>query len=191
MRALCAGRSRFTSSTITAPAVTYRLGRTPRTEERLSRPSSGASSPYQWSGAFIIDTSAEPPESPGARGKTVSNIPAAMGPPARLGPASGASRHRLGRAPDLRVRPKIKMEGPAEACFSLIYLQIISLGRCVPDLGGLSRARSWTRNCQPSKPSTPGHTKMRAGNGVKTSRGGLGLFWCIIGMDLIIMYPPA
>ena len=62
-----------------------------------------------WTGScglpFIIDTSAEPPESPGTRGKTASNIPAAMGPPARLGPASGASRHRLGRAPDPAESP--------------------------------------------------------------------------------------
>ena len=45
-----------------APAVTYRSGKTPRTEEPLNRRNSGALSRFPRWVVFIIDTSDVPPE---------------------------------------------------------------------------------------------------------------------------------
>jgi hypothetical protein len=96
MRALCAGRSGVTSSTITVPAVTYRFGRTPRTEGRLSRPSSATSPPYPRLVDFIIGTSAEQPEPRAPRVPPI--ISAGMRPSVGVG-------HPYGRAPDSAALP--------------------------------------------------------------------------------------
>jgi putative transposase len=82
-----------TSSTITAHAVAYRLGRTLRTEERWSRRIGAPSSRCPRSGAFIIDISAEPPDFPGAGEWIDSNSPAGTRPSARVKCASRTSRH--------------------------------------------------------------------------------------------------